>query len=414
MTDEQNPKDASQNDRPIENEPTSAEPGETSEEAAGPSPQPDETPQPPTQEAAAPAKKRSPVERAIVWGVIVVLAIVAVIEWRARRSFSQAVEGIRAALRASDESLDDVTLEEAEAMIHGAKLEPAPKQGPYDVRLYRWKGLLRTYTLRLQVAQDEVPIVLAMDTLSDPTAPIGPAYDPYYRPERVVGVDEVPPEEMGAEGDIEEAEAGGPGGGGRRRRSFEDLDANGDGKLTPDELPERMRQFFERMDANKDGGIDKAEFEAARQRRRAQRGREEEEPGEKAEPGEEVGGPAMKSPPPEADKAAKPAAKAQKPKPAQPAPKPKAAQPKPQPKAGQPAAKPQAKPEPPKDLLAEKKLLRKRNQRPKPIRRNSPRKSQARSRKNNLTRIARRSQERVSGRRQPPVLLGSRIEPAAR
>jgi len=207
MTDEQTPKDAPQNDQPSENE---ARPAEPSQEAARPSPQPGETPQPPAQEAAPPAQKRSPVERAIVWGVIAVLAIAAFMEWRTRRNFSQAVVGIRDALRASDESLDDVTLEEAEAMIHGAKFEPAPKQGPYQVRLYRWKGLLRTYTLRLQVTQDDVPIVLAMDTFSDPTAPIGAAYDPYYRPERVVDVDEVPPEERGAQGDLEEGEPSGP------------------------------------------------------------------------------------------------------------------------------------------------------------------------------------------------------------
>jgi multidrug resistance efflux pump len=63
---------------------------------------------------------------------------------------------------------------------------------------------------------------------------------------------------------------GGPGGGGAGRRGGFDLtqfDADGDGKLTKEELPEQMRAFFDRMDTNGDGAIDAAERAAARARR---------------------------------------------------------------------------------------------------------------------------------------------------
>jgi len=54
--------------------------------------------------------------------------------------------------------------------------------------------------------------------------------------------------------------AGGPGG------NFGDrimaMDANKDGKVTKDELPERMQRILQRADTNKDGGIDKAEADA--------------------------------------------------------------------------------------------------------------------------------------------------------
>ncbi|HEX6984405.1 MAG TPA: hypothetical protein VF170_03465, partial [Planctomycetaceae bacterium] len=43
-------------------------------------------------------------------------------------------------------------------------------------------------------------------------------------------------------------------------------DANKDGKLTEDELPERMRGMFGRIDENGDGAIDKAEIEAMARR----------------------------------------------------------------------------------------------------------------------------------------------------
>jgi len=43
--------------------------------------------------------------------------------------------------------------------------------------------------------------------------------------------------------------------------SIEMMDKNSDGKLSRDEVPERMAQRFERVDINGDGFIDAAEFE---------------------------------------------------------------------------------------------------------------------------------------------------------
>ena len=75
----------------------------------------------------------------------------------------------------------------------------------------------------------------------------------------------------------------GPGrfGGQRRRRGgfdpariFQRLDANGDGKLSGEEIPERMRGNLGRMDTDGDGAVTLAEFrEAMSQMRRRRRGR---------------------------------------------------------------------------------------------------------------------------------------------
>jgi len=46
-------------------------------------------------------------------------------------------------------------------------------------------------------------------------------------------------------------------------RMFEQRDANKDGKLSGDEIPERMRENLSRMDENGDGAIDKSEIEKA-------------------------------------------------------------------------------------------------------------------------------------------------------
>ena len=65
---------------------------------------------------------------------------------------------------------------------------------------------------------------------------------------------------------------GGPGGMGKRpnpAEMFKQMDANSDGKLTEDEMPERGRANFATNDANKDGGIDQAEWMQAMARMRA-------------------------------------------------------------------------------------------------------------------------------------------------
>lgn len=56
-------------------------------------------------------------------------------------------------------------------------------------------------------------------------------------------------------------------------RMFEMRDTNQDGRLSGDEIPERMRQNLERMDKNSDGALDKAELEQAMARMAEQGGR---------------------------------------------------------------------------------------------------------------------------------------------
>jgi collagen type III alpha len=57
---------------------------------------------------------------------------------------------------------------------------------------------------------------------------------------------------------------GGRGSGGPR--DLMQMDANGDGKVTKEEVPEGMRDFFDRIDANGDGAIDRAEADEMRKR----------------------------------------------------------------------------------------------------------------------------------------------------
>jgi len=54
---------------------------------------------------------------------------------------------------------------------------------------------------------------------------------------------------------------GGPGSAAWAENMFKQNDKDGDGKLTGDEIPERMRQNTARIDTNSDGSVDRAEIQ---------------------------------------------------------------------------------------------------------------------------------------------------------
>jgi hypothetical protein len=75
------------------------------------------------------------------------------------------------------------------------------------------------------------------------------------------------PGSPGGERGPAERRGGGPGGGGSSgRMNLMDNDKDGDGKISREEAPERMRDFFDRLDTNGDGFIDAAEIAAMRSR----------------------------------------------------------------------------------------------------------------------------------------------------
>jgi hypothetical protein len=215
------------------------------------------------------AKQRSPIERAIVWGGILAMLIVVIIEGRARLGYGGALSGLKEAIQKTDEAGEDYSLSDAETLLSGATKLVAPDQGKYNVKAYQWKGLFKSYTIRLQTTPPPDQIVLAMDSIPDLEAPIGPLNDPAYAPKVAAPSpddEEEDMSEMGGGGHDEAGPGGGPGGGQRQRRSFEEMDADADGKISLEEAPGRMGERFEDLDANGDGGIDKEELDAARQR----------------------------------------------------------------------------------------------------------------------------------------------------
>ena len=74
-------------------------------------------------------------------------------------------------------------------------------------------------------------------------------------------------------GDGEGRRRGRRGEGGRRGRMFERSDANKDGKLSGDEIPERMRGMMDQLDKDKDGAVSQEEFSSGIGRMFGGRGR---------------------------------------------------------------------------------------------------------------------------------------------
>ena len=85
-----------------------------------------------------------------------------------------------------------------------------------------------------------------------------------------------PPRGRGARGD--RAGRGGPAGADIVERIMS-RDENGDGKVSKDEMPERMQRILERADSNNDGAIDQAEAESFAERMRQRDGRRGKRPG---------------------------------------------------------------------------------------------------------------------------------------
>jgi len=289
-----------------------------------------------TTKKAAP-KPRSPVERLLVWGLISVLLVVVAVEMRARFGYQRTLNGFEN-VGGENGSEFMVTLPEFSKVVAFSPTvttgssstevvdgEPVTKQyddesqGTEKTVQYKWRSFFKEYSILLTVSTDENQEILSIQT----NTPVSRHSEMMFGSRPNNGVASSGTEDMDDDDDDDddyadddddddddyaddddegdEDRGGGPAGGHRRQmRSFEEMDANGDGKLTSDEVSERMQSFFERIDANGDGVIEKAELEEARSRLRSRgdgerpRDADRENAPEQAKPSE-TGAPAAES-----------------------------------------------------------------------------------------------------------------------
>lgn len=148
------------------------------------------------------APQRSPVEKFLVRGVILVMLVVVGRQGMAWWGFSQTTSPLLAAVKAADDGNDELTAKEVEPMIKGSPIyakwtkkdgkwtqqegatineEEAMLPSVHDTasRLdsYTWKGWLKSYTIRLYYGVGDDPVVINTDN-GDPSAAEPPKSEP--------------------------------------------------------------------------------------------------------------------------------------------------------------------------------------------------------------------------------------------
>ncbi|MDB5345610.1 MAG: hypothetical protein JWP89_3987 [Schlesneria sp.] len=121
-----------------------------------------------------PTPKRSPLERALVWGGILVLLVVVGSELLAQRGYNSTLAGL-------EETFDSgQTLAETElpGHIRGFAIRNEEKKNEVRTLTMTWPSLFRTYKLRLPIATGDILCVVETesgykDQMKEvPTAPI--------------------------------------------------------------------------------------------------------------------------------------------------------------------------------------------------------------------------------------------------
>jgi hypothetical protein len=204
------------------------------------------------------SKPRNPVERVIVWGLIVVLLALVAVEGAAKFGYSRTLNNIEAAF-ARSESADGqpVMMADMDQLLSGFPAKSVAPGGYEDTATYRWPSLVKDYGLHV-VYRPKSGIIRNYYTDEAPeekqqAKAAAPSDDEDSRPE--------------PEADAAAAEGGSQ----RPRRDPMQSDADGDGRISREEASERLLQSFDEIDTNSDGYLDIGEFEARRALREAQR-----------------------------------------------------------------------------------------------------------------------------------------------
>jgi hypothetical protein len=103
------------------------------------------------------AKRRSPVERTIVWGLIAVLLVVVLWEGWARYGYSRTLDKWQDAIAKAEsaDSTGGVSRTAAEEMLAGSPTISGPQQeGRFQTVTYRWKSLLKEYSIAVSYVGD--------------------------------------------------------------------------------------------------------------------------------------------------------------------------------------------------------------------------------------------------------------------
>ena len=128
--------------------------------------------QPSPEQATAP-KRRSPVERLLVWAVIAGLLVVVAIEGYSHWKFSRAYQPLVSKLRAAEQAGATVKEEEVRGFVGG--IEPSSRETIYGIMrtanredAYVYRGLLKNRTMYVYYGVGRDPDVLFVTNVKEP------------------------------------------------------------------------------------------------------------------------------------------------------------------------------------------------------------------------------------------------------
>ena len=204
---------------------------------------------------ATPRKRRSPVERAIVWGVIVLLGSRAGYELWGGRGYRRTISAWNAAMDSAHESErpEKFLLSKARALVTGTpSSSPIVQQGQWYVTTYRWGSLLRKYEATLKCLPGDDPAVILIETSDS---------GEYSAPRRAPAAPHPGAAERQQAGASEEPLRAPAASSGFVIGAW---DKNGDGRIDAEEAPGPVRANFDTLDVNADGFLDSHEIAAPR------------------------------------------------------------------------------------------------------------------------------------------------------
>lgn len=215
---------------------------------------------------ATPIKKpRSPIEKFLVRGGIALLLMLVAVQAHARLGYERSLQKLQTRLAAEDSSAQasPLKISELPQCIVGWPSRSIHEDRHWHLVVYKWRGLTKTFEIRMQYDSSEAePVVMGLET-ADP---------PEEKPTPVAAntsTESAPPPMAGpGMGGM----MGGPGGGGPRVDPITRDDKDGDGKVSKEEATGRLAENFDQNDTNTDGYIDADEVAARRQRFAAGRG----------------------------------------------------------------------------------------------------------------------------------------------
>jgi len=107
-------------------------------------------------------KKRSPVERAIVWGLISVFLIVILLEWNARYGYTNTLAAMQDRIGQSEKG-KEFSLAEARQMVKGFPYGDERLTNSGKQLQYRWFSLFRTFAIQVNVGVGDDVLSLKTD-----------------------------------------------------------------------------------------------------------------------------------------------------------------------------------------------------------------------------------------------------------